>query len=328
MRRSTCVALALFISSNALGFCRRTTCPDCPSDPLTGCPTGGRPVAWPKRCVSYALARAASRQVDIVEATQIATAAFDAWQSVACPGSNEPPSVVASEAFGHTDCSDAVFEPGGPNSNSIVFRDDAWPHDALSDAVAFTTTNFDETTGDILDADIEINGTLPLSTSDVVPKKSYDLLSILTHEAGHFFGLAHSYERGATMQPSMRPGTSDNRVLGDDDIAGICAIYPPGRSAQPCDFAPRGGFAAACPAAKASGGCSVSVGTRTWSSFPFGGCAAVIVVLMARWRPRRLPESAIVESKRLNEPDGGQRRLTARRSARRTRRSSRIFSRR
>jgi hypothetical protein len=177
---------------------------------------------------------------------------------VTCPGTDAPPSIAATDAFGPTDCAEPRYDPGGANANAIIFHDDAWPYPELPDAVALTTTHFDESNGFILDSDIEIDATLPLSTSDVVPDGSYDLQSILTHEAGHFLGLAHSYQPGAAMQPSYRPGSADERTLGDDDIAGICAIYPPDRNALPCDPTPRGGFQSVCPAVEASGGCTVS----------------------------------------------------------------------
>ena len=229
---------------------------------------GGKPVLWPRQCVGYALARAASRQVGLSEASEIAAEAFRTWQSVTCPGTNAPPSITATDAFGPTDCGESRYDPGGPNANAIIFHDDEWPYPELSDAVALTKTHFDEATGHIVDSDIEIDATLPLSTSDAVPPKSYDLLSVLTHEAGHFFGLAHSYQSGSAMQPSYRPGSDDQRMLGDDDIAGICAIYPPDRVALPCDPAPRGGFQSECSTVEATGGCSVSTrasGSRSLS---------------------------------------------------------------
>jgi Matrixin len=244
-------------------------------------------VAWPKKCVSYALARAASKEVPLAEATRVAAAAFNAWQSVTCPGASEPPSIVATEALGPTDCAESSFDPDGANANVILFRDESWPYRDLADAVAFTATHFDEN-GDVLDSDIEINSTLPISTADVVPKKSYDLLSILTHEAGHFLGLAHSYEPGAIMQPSIRPGTTDDRVLGADDIAAICGVYPPGRDAMPCDFTPRGGFAAACPSVEAKGGCTTAApGLSSGSAAATHVAVILSLVCRVRLRARR-----------------------------------------
>jgi hypothetical protein len=225
----------------------------------------------------------ASKQVGLQEATELAARAFRTWQTVICPGTTASPSIVATDAFGPTDCAEANYDPGGANVNAIVFHDDAWPYDDLSDAVALTTTHFDEATGDIADSDIEIDATVPLSTTDTVPKKSYDLLSILTHEAGHFFGLAHSYQPGATMQPSYHAGEADQRTLGDDDIAGICAIYPPDRVARPCDPTPRGGFQSECRPVEATGGCALASRGRSRGVLP---SAAVVLALLSLWRRR------------------------------------------
>jgi hypothetical protein len=214
---------------------------------------------------------------------------------VTCPGTNAPPSISATDAFGPTDCAESRYDPGGANANAIIFHDDAWPYPELPDAVALTTTHFDESDGVILDSDIEIDATLPISTSDVVPDGRYDLQSILTHEAGHFLGLAHSYQPGAAMQPSYRPGKADERILGDDDIAGICAIYPPDRDALPCDPTPRGGFQSECPAAEASGGCTVASVSRLTDGALIRLSSAVVTALclrrgLFRRRPRRCNE--------------------------------------
>src|ERR1019366_8185381 len=80
----------------------------------------------------------------------------------------------------------------------------------------------------------------------------YDLGSILTHEAGHFLGLAHTADTSAVMYASYSPGAT---VLTPDDVAGICSIYPSdgtretgaGRIlAGPCNPAPPLGFLTAC----------------------------------------------------------------------------------
>jgi len=53
-----------------------------------------------------------------------------------------------------------------------------------------------------------------------------DLQNTLTHEAGHFIGLAHSTVPGATMNPTTHPGETAKRTLSADDVAGVCAVYP------------------------------------------------------------------------------------------------------
>jgi hypothetical protein len=257
------------VAREASAYCRKTTCRDCPLDPDTGCPTGGVPISWSNQCVSYALSRIASKQVGIADATAAAAEAFLAWESVTCPGTGEPPSILATEAYGLTGCNLHEYSRNGVNANVILFRDDEWPYPQSEDAVGLTSTTYDEKTGQILDADIEINSTLPLSTGNTASPDGYDLLSVLTHEAGHFLGLAHSNDPFATMQPIYEIGSVDFRTPSDDDIAGICAIYPPHRDAKPCDFSPRGGFATECALGVTSGGCSVGRGQ-------VDGCGALL----------------------------------------------------
>ena len=99
--------------------------------------------------------------------------------------------------------------------------------------------------GYIFDVDMEVNSTQTISVGDPVPPTSYDLQSIMTHEAGHFLGLAHSTEPEATMWPQYASGTMSFRQLALDDAEGICAVYPEPTAVQ-CDYAPRQGFATEC----------------------------------------------------------------------------------
>lgn len=67
---------------------------------------------------------------------------------------------------------------------------------------------------------------------------AYDLQNTVTHEAGHFLGLAHpcgpdvgtgnctGYPTDTTMYPTATSGETQKRTLADDDVSGICAIYP------------------------------------------------------------------------------------------------------
>jgi MYXO-CTERM domain-containing protein len=83
----------------------------------------------------------------------------------------------------------------------------------------------------------------------------------MTHEAGHFLGLDHTKDQRAIMRIALDPG-DEQTYLGEDDIAGICAIYPPRRKAPLCDYEPRGGFSPACVDGGLRGGpaCSLTPG--------------------------------------------------------------------
>ncbi|HEX5660898.1 MAG TPA: matrixin family metalloprotease, partial [Polyangiales bacterium] len=54
-----------------------------------------------------------------------------------------------------------------------------------------------------------------------------DLRNVATHEFGHFLGLAHSDVEGATMYCAAYSRDVSKRYLGQDDIDGLCAVYPP-----------------------------------------------------------------------------------------------------
>ncbi|MCS6898944.1 MAG: matrixin family metalloprotease [Myxococcales bacterium] len=235
------VASALwFLPLEAAAFCRTTTCDpvstsceEMPDNP--GCTAQGVPLAWPIRCIGVALQEDASRQVSYEEFDRVARAAFDAWNTVDCGG--KPPSIQV-QVLGSTPCGAQEFNRNLGNANILVFREDTWPYQGQSSVLALTTLTFGVETGIIYDADMEINAVpsrVTLTTRDQGVK--IDLQSILTHEAGHLLGLAHSSVEGATMTPIYQPGTISFRDLHPDDVEGLCSAYPPDRARLPaCDF--------------------------------------------------------------------------------------------
>jgi hypothetical protein len=194
---------------------------------------------------------------------------------------NKPPGIGVTDRFGPVWCDRAEFNQRQGNANIVVIRA-TWNGDVS--ALGYTTVTTNKETGEILDADIEINGSAQLSMGPVPGK--YDLQSIITHEAGHFLGLAHSKTAGATMSSVNVPGVNDLTSLDTDDIAGICAIYPPDRSAT-CDPTPIGGFAPECALDPVIGGSCSTTMTQSRSA----RAAAVFIlglgVAVARLRPRR-----------------------------------------
>ncbi len=251
----------LAYAGEASAFCRTTTCD--PKDPSQGCAlnaelceTTGIPLYWPDACLSFSVNQAGTerRQIDWRVTSELVTQAFHSWTEVDC-GGHQPS--ISLRGRSPVACDAQEFNQRGPNANIWMYRDDGWPYPGSDTTLALTTVTYNTRTGEIYDADVEINSAnnqLTTGDTEVVS----DLLSILTHEAGHFLGLAHTTRRGATMFAEYLPGSTSLRQLSSDDVAGICAVYPAGRSARPCDYDPRHGFATECDQVEESG-CSCAL---------------------------------------------------------------------
>lgn len=277
----------LLEASDAHAFCRTTTQPLPASYSPTKCFTDGLFLYWRGACVSYSINQAASRNVPFDDAKRIIDESFARWMNVQCADTGEAPGIAVSNA-GKAECDQVIYNPESANQNLIVFRDDGWPYSDPNSTLGLTTVTFNAETGEIFDADMEINASgRNLSITDQVPANGFDLASVITHEAGHFFGLAHATDSKSTMFASYKPGTIALRTLTADDSEGICAIYPTtatrivSTAASPtgkldataCDPNPRHGLTAKCtePASSSGGKCEVaptrassSSGTSSW----------------------------------------------------------------
>jgi MYXO-CTERM domain-containing protein len=302
---------AVFLLTNlAWGFCRTTTCDPkvtCALDPLLccmrdehGCDTNPNtlPIAWPTACVSYAVHEDGSPKLGISAAQTgaVVDEAFNSWSSVTCAGA---PLSLATENKGNVTCNLPEYNQKGGNANVWMYRDSAWDEATPgasggsldASALAVTTVTFHEPTGQIYDADVELNSQYAdFTLGDAAP--DVDLLSIATHEAGHFLGLDHSEYPEATMFFAYAPGDTGQRTLSPDDTAAICAIYPEDReipSGESCD--PRRGFAPECGGQSTihKSGCSASPESR---GAPLGALAAALLAGFAFVaRRRRTPFS-------------------------------------
>jgi cytochrome c551/c552 len=235
----------------ASAFCRSTTCVgDCPRDD-EGCKTTGNPLRWPGLCVGFSLQRDGTANLPIESVRKVIRDSFVAWSDLDCGGGTAS---LAFSQLADVSCHQTEHKTGGPNANIILFQDTQWRYHGEFDTLAKTTVTFDAATGDILDADIEINAAyneLTVADDNVV----YDLQSIVTHEIGHFLGLDHSLDFDATMNAAYDTGSTANRTLAPDDVAAACAVYPPARGGE-CHATPPGGLADAC--VTGGGGCSVT----------------------------------------------------------------------
>jgi MYXO-CTERM domain-containing protein len=250
------LAAVFALAPRANAFCRTvtTTAPPDYNAASLGCyagPPGSKPLYWLTSCVGYSLQQDASKYVTLDQATQAASNAFAVWSAASCPGGGSPS--VQAVNNGPVSCGNVQYNKENANQHVIVFRDDAWPHNDSSNTLALTTVTFDLDTGELYDADMEINTYGNKITPNASPSAGeFSLDTIMTHEAGHFLGLAHSTLTSAIMYANYSAAST---TLTADDIDGICTIYPSNATRNTaagsvaegsCDPAPRHGFNSLC----------------------------------------------------------------------------------
>ncbi len=280
------VALAALLApATASAYCRTSSCGDdngtrCVPEQLDDC---GVELYWSPGCLSFSVQRDASSQADLATAEALMEQAFTAWEQSDCGGST--PGIRIDNA-GPVTCGDQEYNQTSGNANVVVFRDQIWPYAGQGNTLALTTVTYSLDSGEIFDADLEVNSTpqIQLTTTDVETDARYDLLSILTHEAGHMLGIAHSPEIGATMTVEYVPGDLELRSLSPDDQAAICAAYPPADTGS-CDTSPRRGLQDECGEQPEEEGCGCRVVGQP--SRRSGGWALALLLGLGLWRRRR-----------------------------------------
>jgi len=107
-----------------------------------------------------------------------------------------------------------------------------WTNTELSPGVyGVTTSAFNTTTGQLLDADLVLNDRdfswdIAGSTLTVgVPGRAY-IEQIAIHEIGHFLGVDHTFLGHASMFPFTESGAINFLSLEADDVAPVLAAYP------------------------------------------------------------------------------------------------------
>jgi hypothetical protein len=155
--------------------------------------------------------------------------AFATWQAV-------PTASIAYQFVGFTAA--LPLEEDGQSTLGFAL------HPELDRVLASTDILVDETTGEIVEADIFFNSTFQWSVNPAGEPGRFDLESIALHEIGHLSGLGHSalgetelrsdggrrvIAAEAVMFPIAYPsGSVSARTLRADDIAGISDLYPDG----------------------------------------------------------------------------------------------------
>jgi hypothetical protein len=238
---------------------------------------------------------------------------------------------------------------GNDGRNTVIFRTDMWtksgvvpppnmPSDTYDPSGLAVTTVTSEGDGHIVDVDMEINAVpggffqwvnLDPGTALSVPNGDahglyFDLQAALTHEFGHFIGLAHtcftpsaldidapapddenqkpvpncsdSNLPSTVLESVMYPQVSDrdtsNRTLKCEDIKAVCAIYPPSS------------FHEACPLDNVTPGCAVAPSPRPHRAPIMVTLLMVLTTSVAAVRRRRARLGRVTDPDRARAPRG------------------------
>jgi len=187
--------------------------------------SSGKLVRWFTKTIGYYLHASGSADLNPEDANNQLRQGFKLWMAV-------PQSAVTFTDLGYT-TSKKVIPLGynGNNKNEVVFiEDSSW--NAGKYVLGVTSPSFNPQNGQILEADIALNGYLEKWA--LTPNKYFqgyqDVLSVALHEEGHFFGLQHPlYGYDANDPPTMAPAVDPygkTRDLQSDDQKGLRFFFP------------------------------------------------------------------------------------------------------
>lgn len=189
---------------------------------------------WQNFPISYYVRNVGGPGVSAADFQAAVTRAFNTWNALETAN-------TSSRFAGFTEALPRVDE----GMTVIGFR--SRPDDISERALAATNVLYDQTDGEIVEADIFFNTAFPWSTAASGETDRYDVESIALHEIGHLYGLGHSALGETEIHPGGRrvlgaeavmfpiafsAGSVADRRLKADDIAGITDLYPRGGSSH------------------------------------------------------------------------------------------------
>lgn len=207
-----------------------------------------QPLRWWRLETVFTLGQVTPGEFALGEVRGLVEEAFDQWMDVDCATTESVNGVIPAVTFGGNSDAVSATRPATAKAepdNLIVFiRSSAeWQRAGNSSTwIAITKIAHDQSTGEIVDADIEINdGGFKFSIDGspaAGPDAEVDFLSMLVHEVGHFYGLDHSLVDTATMYATYQQtpaAATAARTIEQDDKEGVCALYTgvPTRTSTP-----------------------------------------------------------------------------------------------
>jgi hypothetical protein len=285
MSRTPRCLLALLIPtfpSTALGYCR-TLMEDGDHLQPYECREEGTPLEWEGNCIPMGIhyesfeAGGVSRE----KARAAFRGAMNAWMDVDCGAGARPSLEFNDRGEMHCDLVEYLKDAELSNNNIVLLRKE-WQ--LAREVPALTTLTYSVADARILDSDIELMDAFAEADGGA----AVDLETVLTHELGHVIGLAHSDVENSLMNESYDTGPRQQE-LSPDDVAAVCALFPPGEGAEcPAEVEGRD-FTRECATPAELEGCSVRRPTERGERSPWitlGLFVAFAARLLARRRAR------------------------------------------
>lgn len=183
---------------------------------------GGIPLYWEESTIEMRLAAETIPGVDPPDSVPAYQASLRTWSLAG--GCTR---VVLVDGGAVTGLTTSLQRTTPDGENRIVFRATDWPPELGPSTLALTTAVYRRSTGQIVDADMDVNAVDHVWSATTPPLTGHDdLENTITHELGHVLGFGHTDVVDATMYASAAPEETSKRDLAEDDINAVCDVYP------------------------------------------------------------------------------------------------------